>query len=297
MRTIHLVFGLAVYVACGGAAVVAMNDTNDTLRPAASERVLVNKDKHGVAILGYDTVAYFADGKAIRGSEAYQSRHGGATYWFATPEHKAAFDREPARYAPQYGGYCGDAASINRLSPVDPEVWQLVDGRLVLQHNRKAFDLFNADLAQNVVKADANWPGLVNKHGKSARVLVNLNRDGVALDGHDPVAYFTDHQPVLGSPEHEAVFNGAIYWFASYEHRVLFENDPTRYEPQFGGYCAYAASIGRVSPIDPTIFQILDGRLLLQHTPKAFELFNRDPDASLERADQNWPGLVEQHGK
>ena len=65
------------------------------------------------------------------------------------------------KYLPQYGGFCGYAASIDKVSPVNPEIWQIVDGRLILQHTPEAYRLFNEDLAANVKRADANWPGLV----------------------------------------------------------------------------------------------------------------------------------------
>lgn len=262
-----------------------------------SDRVLVNRDSGGVALQGYDPVAYFTDGKPVMGSPSYRTRYRGAWYQFASPEHKAMFDAAPARYEPAFGGYCGYAASINRLSPISPEFWQVLDGRLVLQHNRKAWDLWNKDVPGNLQKADTNWPGLVDRNAKPEKVLVNVDAAGVAVMGHDPVAYFADARPVKGSPEHAAVYNGATYWFATHEHRVQFENDPAKFEPQFGGYCGYAASINKLSPIDPQFWQIIDGRLVLQHTQKAYDLFNADAPRSLARADRNWPGLIERRGK
>jgi YHS domain-containing protein len=201
------------------------------------------------------------------------------------------------RYEPEFGGYCAYAASIDKISPIDPEFWEVVDGRLLLQHNQKAWDLWHEDPAGNLVKADANWPGLVGRHGKPARILVNVDDQGVAVQGYDVVAYFAEGRPVAGLAEHESVYGGAKYHFASKANRDQFERDPTRFEPQFGGYCAYAASIRKVSPIDPQFWQIVDGRLLLQHTQKAYDLFNQDTAGNLVKADQNWPGLIEKHGR
>jgi YHS domain-containing protein len=262
-----------------------------------SPPVLVNRDHTGLALQGYDPVAYFTDARPVMGDPRFTSRHRGATYRFASAEHKAMFDTDPARYEPAFGGYCGYAASINRLSPISPEYWQVIDGRLVLQHNQRALDAWNKDVPANLRKADANWPGLVERNARPEKVLVNVNDAGVAILGHDPVAYFTDARPVMGQPKYAAVYNGATYWFASMEHRVTFENDPARYEPQFGGYCGYAASINKLSPIDPRFWQIIDGRLVLQHTQKAYDLFNADARASLARADANWPALVDRNGK
>src|SRR5262249_35166692 len=81
-------------------------------------KVLVLKDREGIAIEGYDPVAYFTDNKPVKGNPKLQSEYEGAKYFFASAEHKTAFDADPAKYAPAYGGYCGYAASIDRLSPV-----------------------------------------------------------------------------------------------------------------------------------------------------------------------------------
>jgi glc operon protein GlcG len=261
------------------------------------ERYLVNRTKDGVAILGYDPVAYFKEGRPEKGSPKFQSTYAGATYNFVSEANKALFDGNPDKYAPEFGGYCGYAASINRVSPVDPDFWQILDGRLVLQHNQRALDAWNKDVPGNLAKADANWPGLVQRFGTGPKALVNVNRKGVAILGYDPVAYFTDHKPVKGKGEFESAYDGALYHFASKEHREMFENEPTKYVPQFGGYCAYAASINKVSPINPQFWQIEDGRLLLQHTRKAYDLFNQDTQGNLNKADANWPGLVERFGK
>jgi uncharacterized protein GlcG (DUF336 family)/YHS domain-containing protein len=261
------------------------------------EKLLILRDADGVALSGYDPVAYFTKGKPVEGDDAFRSLRNGAIYRFASAEHKALFDAAPEKYEPQFGGYCGYAASIDRLSPIDPAYWQIVDGRLVLQHNQKAFDLFNADLAANLAKADANWPGLVAKNGTGGPWLKNVTDEGVAIEGYDVVAYFTDGRAAKGDARFESTYDGALYRFASAEHRVAFELDPTKYLPQYGGYCGYAASIGKVSPVDPEIWQIVDGRLILQHTQKAYDLFNADLAANVKRADANWPGLVAEHGR
>jgi YHS domain-containing protein len=263
----------------------------------AQERILVNRDRDGLALQGHDPVAYFVDRKPVKGDARFRAVQRGAVYHFASREHLEMFEREPQKYEPAFGGYCGYAASINRLSPISPEFWEIIDGRLVLQHNQKAWDAWHEDRAGNLRKADANWPGLVERNGSTAALLVNTDRDGVAIRGHDPVAYFAEQRAVKGDPRHEAVYDGARYWFKSHENRVTFENDPVRYAPAYGGYCAYAASIDKVSPIDPEIFQITDGRLMLQHTRKAYELFNADTAGSVRRADANWPDLVERHGR
>lgn len=256
-------------------------------------KALVLKTKNGLAIQGYDPVAYFTDNKPGKGNARFSSEYDGAKYLFSTAEHKALFDAEPTKYAPAYGGYCGYAASIDRLSPISPEWFQIIDGKLILQHNKKAFDLFNKELAPNVVKADANWPGLVARNGVfGGKSLVFTDKKGVALEGHDPVSYFTDGKPAKGDKKIEATFNSALYHFVSQEHRATFEKDPTKYAPAYGGFCGYAASVGKVRPANPLIWSIVDGQLIVQHTKGAAELWERDVPDNKAKADKYWPSLV-----
>ncbi|PYI84131.1 MAG: hypothetical protein DME26_13725 [Verrucomicrobia bacterium] len=256
-------------------------------------KVLVLKNKDGAAILGYDAVAYFTDNKAVKGNPKFESEYEGAKYYFASADHKRLFDASPAKYAPAYGGYCGYAASIDRLSPISPEWFQIIDGRLILQHNKKATDKFNADQKGNIVKADQNWPGLVVRNGTGGKTLVQTDNKGVALKGYDPVSYFADGKPAKGNPKIEATFNGALYHFVSLEHREIFEKAPTKYAPAYGGYCGYAASIGKVRPADPLLWSIVDGQLIVQHTKGAVELWEKDVIGNKAKADKFWPRLVE----
>jgi YHS domain-containing protein len=255
---------------------------------------LVLRDRDGTAILGYDPVAYFTDGKPARGSSRFTSNHEGASYRFASAEHKAMFDANPTRFVPAYGGYCGYAASIDRLSPISPEWFQIQDGRLILQHNRKAFDLFNKELQSNLKSADANWPGLVARNGVyGGKTLAFTDRRGLALEGYDPVSYFTAGTPTKGVKHIEATFNGALYHFVSQSNRELFEKAPTKYAPAYGGYCGYAASLGKVRPANPLLWSIVDGQLIVQHTKGAAELWEKDVPGNKAKADKLWPRLVE----
>lgn len=129
------------------------------------------------------------------------------------------------------------------------------------------------------------------------KTLLNLDKAGVAIQGHDPVAFFTDNKPVKGKPEFVARHAGATYFFATKEHRDLFKADPAKYEPAFGGYCAYGLSKGKLVEIDVDAFQIVDGRLLLQYSKGVRNDFNKDTKGNLAKAEANWPGLVEKKGK
>ena len=130
----------------------------------------------------------------------------------------------------------------------------------------------------------------------AAEDLVNTGYFGdVAIKGYDPVAYFTENQAIEGSETYSYHWLGATWYFASARNRDLFKGDPSRYAPQYGAFCGYAVSIGKLRPVDPTIYQIENGRLILQHTQEAYDLFNKNLKTSIERADKNWPGIVANH--
>ncbi len=292
-----LVFALSlVLFACGSPAA-----TTTATAPAASSggldaaRVLVNRDHRGVALGGFDPVAYFTDARPVEGDPAIRATHLGATYFFASEEHRWEFLRDPDHFAPAFGGYCGYAASIGRLSPTSPQFWQVIDDRLVLQHNQHALDLWLADASGSLTRADARWPELVRGQSLPPHYVVNVDSDGVALGGYDPISY-REGTPARGAPEHAAWYGGARYLFVSDEHRGTFERDPARYAPAFGGFCGYAASIDRLRPIDPLLFSIVHDRLVVQHSEDALTRWSADPEGSLARADANWPHLVARAG-
>jgi YHS domain-containing protein len=124
-----------------------------------------------------------------------------------------------------------------------------------------------------------------------AAEVVNIDKNGLALQGYDPVAYFTDNKPLKGLPEFTATYKSATYQFTSAEHRDMFNQSPKKYEPQFGGFCGYAASINKLAPIEVQYFQVLHDRLILQHNEKAWKLWHQDVEENLKKADANWPTL------
>ena len=119
-----------------------------------------------VAVAGYDPVAFFTDAKAVKGSPAFTATYRGATYLFASEEHRKRFLGDPEAYVPQYGGYCAYGTAVGALVPVDINTWQVRNGKLYLNKNASVLKKFNADFDGYVAKADKNWPGLVAKHGK-----------------------------------------------------------------------------------------------------------------------------------
>jgi len=129
------------------------------------------------------------------------------------------------------------------------------------------------------------------------KALLNVDKNGLALQGYDPVAFFTEHKPVKGRPEFKSSYQGATYLFASAEDMMLFEKEPGKYAPAFGGYCAYGVSRNKLVEIDPEAFQVVDGHLLLQYSKGVRNDFNKDVQGNLAKANANWLMLVEKKGK
>ena len=115
------------------------------------------------AIKGYDVVAYFTEGKAVKGTKQFTYEWKGATWFFASAENLAAFMDKPEQYAPQYGGYCAWAVSQGDTADIDPEAWKIVDGKLYLNYDADIQTKWSADIPGNIQKADANWPQLLAK--------------------------------------------------------------------------------------------------------------------------------------
>jgi YHS domain-containing protein len=117
----------------------------------------VNVDKNGVILKGYDAVAYFKQSKAVKGDPKYSSKYGGATYYFASGEDKADFDKAPAKYAPQYGGFCANSMSKHRLADIDPNQFFIYKGKLYVCTASSSLKEFSAKPDVNIQAADKNW--------------------------------------------------------------------------------------------------------------------------------------------
>lgn len=109
---------------------------------------------------GYDPVAYFVAGRPVKGSTQFASQWMGAVWLFATAEHRDLFQKEPARYAPQYGGYCAWAVSQGYTANGDPEAWRIVNGKLYLNYSKGVQKKWEQDSAARIREGDRNWPTL-----------------------------------------------------------------------------------------------------------------------------------------
>jgi hypothetical protein len=110
-----------------------------------------------VAIKGYDPVAYFKAGKAMKGSESFTFPWHDMTWHFSSKENRDLFAASPEKYAPQYDGYCAWAMTEARLAVTDPEVWKIVDGKLYLNCSRESYEKWSRDIPGHIKKADAFW--------------------------------------------------------------------------------------------------------------------------------------------
>jgi YHS domain-containing protein len=117
----------------------------------------VNVDQAGVILHGYDAVAYFKQNKPVKGSTAYKSTYRGATYLFASAANKTEFDKNPAKYAPQYGGYCALSLSKGRLADIDPNNFVIYKGKLYVCTGVKELRSFKAHAEEDVVKDNNYW--------------------------------------------------------------------------------------------------------------------------------------------
>jgi len=113
-----------------------------------------------LALHGYDPVAYFSAGEPVRGSDGLAHVHDGAAYRFSSETNLAAFKADPARYVPQYGGFCAFGVSVGKKFDGDPNLWKIEDGKLYLNLNEEIYATFLEDLDGNIRKAEANWPGI-----------------------------------------------------------------------------------------------------------------------------------------
>ena len=117
----------------------------------------------GLAIRGYDPVAYFSEQKPVAGNPTFSYEWQGATWHFANAENAELFAASPERYAPQYGGYCAYAVANGYTASTDPGAWHIHEDKLYLNYNRTVRLLWRRDIPGNIVSANGNWPQVLRK--------------------------------------------------------------------------------------------------------------------------------------
>lgn len=125
----------------------------------------------------------------------------------------------------------------------------------------------------------------------SAKSLYYSSLFGTAVEGYDVVAYFMDGKPVEGTDDFSVDWKGVTWQFSSAGNKALFESDPEKYAPQFGGYCAWAVSQGYTASTVPEAWKIVDGKLYLNYSKGVQSTWEQDIPGNIKLADTNWPNI------
>jgi len=150
LRTIPLIIAAVIFIIAAG----------PSLAEAKNE---IYKNWRGIAIKGYDPVAFHREGKPVKGTKQYELKWKDAKWRFASEENRNLFEADPEKYAPRYGGYCAWAVSEGYTASVDPEnAWSIVDKKLYLNYNVDIKQKWEKDIPGHVKKVDANWPDVLN---------------------------------------------------------------------------------------------------------------------------------------
>jgi len=129
----------------------------------AKEKAIYTSTFSSLAVSGYDSVAYFTEGKPLKGEKTISFKWKGAEWWFASADNLAKFKANPDAYAPQYGGYCAWAVSHGYTASTDPEAWKIVDGKLYLNYSKSVQRQWIVDIPGNIAKADKNVKDLLEQ--------------------------------------------------------------------------------------------------------------------------------------
>lgn len=137
---------------------------------SAAERIntlekhgLFSYEPSGIAIRGYDTVAYFTEGKPVEGRDEFTTEWQGATWKFSSQEHLDLFTGDPRKYAPQYGGYCAYGVAQESLVKIEPDQWTIHDDKLYLNYNAKLNNEWKKDIPGYIATADKLFESLLGK--------------------------------------------------------------------------------------------------------------------------------------
>ena len=130
------------------------------VRSASAAVDPINKNIFGTALKGYDAVAYFKEGRPVKGLDEFRQDWMGAKWYFASATNRDEFARNPEKYAPQFGGYCAWAVAHGYTASIDPEAWRIVDGKLYLNYSKDVQKKWEADIPGFIKQGNENWPKL-----------------------------------------------------------------------------------------------------------------------------------------
>ena len=128
--------------------------------------------------------------------------------------------------------------------------------------------------------------------GAFSPLLATAGEEHPALGGYCPVAYFKADHPLMGSAEFASVYEGKTYYLVNEGAKEMFEKNPSKYLPEYDGYCAYGMTKGKKFPVDPTVYAIVDGKLYLNKNAEVGEIFGKDTKNYIKTADKKWAELM-----
>lgn len=227
-----------------------------------------------IALKGYDPVSYFPEGGSSPtvGSAEHTVHRSGVTYRFASAKNAEFFEQNPARYEPMFGGWCAWAMARDQRVGIDPRSYSIVAGHLFLFYDVSKRDDWFAQVDRDVPSGFRNWSAFAGEDENTrlgaafthAHEKYNLESKRLGLKGYDPVAYFPEGgaKPAKGDKKHIVSFRNVDYRFMTPQNAERFRQNPTRYEPAYGGWCAWAMAENDLTDIDPKSFIVTDdGRL------------------------------------
>ncbi len=150
-----LILTLALLIGVASAAMAA--DPINTLERSG----LAGYKPSGIAIRGFDKVAYFTEGDAVEGKASIAAKWKGAIWQFSKQEHLDLFKANPEMYAPQYGGYCAYGVAVDNLVKIEGDLWDIVNGKLYLNYNRRFQTKWEADTKNLIRIADSKFEALL----------------------------------------------------------------------------------------------------------------------------------------
>jgi YHS domain-containing protein len=139
-----------------GADIPSQDDSQKVAKSGPTTKV--NVDSQGIILKGYDAVAYFKQGRPVKGNPSFERTYQGARYLFASSADQADFDKNPAKYAPRYGGFCSYGVTLGVLADLEgPDAFAVYKGKLYVCGNQGALKEFKTNMDSNIEKADTNW--------------------------------------------------------------------------------------------------------------------------------------------
>jgi YHS domain-containing protein len=153
-RQLCTTFAITLALTLGGCAAITAQNPGGKLTPVNAHAI---EGKSRVMLQGHDVVAYFTQAKHAMGSPQFSSEYEGITYQFASAEHKALFDKEPAKYQPQYGGYCANDINYGIPWGGSADTWAMINGKLYIFGGQGSKDGFMLDVPGNIKLADKYW--------------------------------------------------------------------------------------------------------------------------------------------